>query len=78
MKPSEATKAIGVAISGVLSWAAVVVASPAHAITASEWLALGGVGAMTAACFGLTNSSPAPSPVPPPPSPPPSAPAPPA
>jgi hypothetical protein len=67
---SQVRKAIGVATSGALAWATLVVASPASGVTAGEWLGLGGIGLAVLACFGLTNEA-APPPVPellPPPS----------
>lgn len=52
---SNIAKAIGAAVTGVLAWGGSVVVSPATAISASEWLQLGGVGVTVLAVFGLTN-----------------------
>lgn len=60
-------KAFTIAIGGVLTWLAQVIASTPKQITAPEWLALAGVGALT---FGVRQIPNAPI-VPDPPTPPP-------
>lgn len=57
VKPAQIRKAIGTAVVGVYAWAQFVVNSPAAAITANEWLLLGGVGVAVLAVFGLTNAA---------------------
>ena len=57
---AQTRKAIGTLIVGVYGWATLVVTSGPGAITAEEWLALGGVGVAVAAVYGLTNDAPLP------------------
>jgi hypothetical protein len=57
-QPGRIRKALGVAIVGAYAWAQLVVHSTSAAITADEWLVLGGVGVAVAAVFGLTNDAP--------------------
>lgn len=59
---SQTRKAVGTAIVGVYGWATTVVLSASGPITATEWLALGGVGVAVAAVYGLTNDPPPPPP----------------
>lgn len=58
VKPAQIRKAIGTAVVGVYAWAQFVVNSDSAAITANEWLLLGGVGVAVLAVFGLTNAAP--------------------
>lgn len=67
MKLSTVSKAIAALVTGVLGWAAVVVASPDAAITAPEWLALGVAVATAFGVYGMPNTASAPAEPPAPP-----------
>lgn len=53
---SRNAKALAALVIGGLTWGAVVVHSPAHAIGAEEWLQLGGTIAAALGVYGATNS----------------------
>lgn len=48
-------KTIAAVIIGVIGWATAVIASPETAITATEWLALATVAAMSAGVYAAPN-----------------------
>jgi len=50
-------KSITAGITGLIGWATAVVASPAAGITASEWIALATVAAVTAGVYQAPNKS---------------------
>lgn len=53
---SRNAKALAALVIGGLAWGAVVVHSPSHAITAEEWLQLGGSVAAALGVYGATNT----------------------
>lgn len=58
-------KAFTILIGGALTWGAQVVASKPNAITAPEWLALAGVGALSFGVRQIPNAPVVPNPRPP-------------
>lgn len=57
-KLSQFQKTITALVSGVIGWAAVVIASPASAISASEWLMLAVAGATALGVYAVPNIAP--------------------
>lgn len=53
-------KAVTALVAGALGWGAVVIASPSGPVTASEWLALGVVGATALGVYAVPNTPPPP------------------
>jgi hypothetical protein len=55
---ADTRKAIGVAVAGVYAWWGLVLQSESGPVTHAELYALGGVGVLVLACYGLTNTPP--------------------
>lgn len=64
MNLAKYNKALTVAIGGALTWGAQVIASKPAAITAPEWLALGGVAALAFGVRQIPNAPIVPDPAP--------------